>query len=81
MMLVSYRTRGSDAAWHAGIAHEGTVVDVTASRLRRADEALGQGGGSLHRDASHPSNIKGGDVCQRHLRAMPSFGLRCTTSI
>jgi acylpyruvate hydrolase len=42
MMLVSYRTRGSDAAWHAGIAHEGTVVDVTASRLRRADEASGQ---------------------------------------
>jgi acylpyruvate hydrolase len=42
MMLVSYRTRGSDAAWHAGIAHEGTVVDATASRLRRADEASGQ---------------------------------------
>jgi 2-keto-4-pentenoate hydratase/2-oxohepta-3-ene-1,7-dioic acid hydratase in catechol pathway len=43
MMLVSYRTRGSDAAWHAGIAHEGAVVEVTASRLRRADEAPGQG--------------------------------------
>jgi len=42
MMLVSDRTGGSDAAWHAGIAHEGTVVDVTASRLRRAEEASGQ---------------------------------------
>jgi acylpyruvate hydrolase len=42
MMLVSYRARGSDAAWHAGIAHEGTVVDATASRLRRAEEASGQ---------------------------------------
>src|SRR5437588_1041671 len=43
MMLVSYRTRGSDAAWHAGIAHEGTVVDVAASRLHRADKAQGPG--------------------------------------
>lgn len=40
MMLVSYRTRGSDAPWHAGIAHEGTVVDVTRFA---ADEAPGQG--------------------------------------
>jgi len=43
MMLVSYRTRGSDAAWRAGIAHEETVVDVTASRLHRTDEVFGQG--------------------------------------
>ena len=43
MILVSYRARGSDAAWRAGIAHEGAVVDVSASRLSRADEALGQG--------------------------------------
>jgi acylpyruvate hydrolase len=42
MMLVSYRTRGSDAAWHAGIVHEETVVDATASRLRHADKASGQ---------------------------------------
>jgi len=43
MMLVSYRTRGSDAAWRAGIAHEEIVVDVTASRLHRTDEVFGQG--------------------------------------
>ncbi len=43
MMLVSYRARGSDAAWRAGIAHEGAVVDVTAPRLRRADSALEPG--------------------------------------
>ncbi len=42
MILVSYRARGSDAAWRAGIAHEGAVVDVSASRLSRADEALEQ---------------------------------------
>jgi 2-keto-4-pentenoate hydratase/2-oxohepta-3-ene-1,7-dioic acid hydratase in catechol pathway len=42
MMLVSYRTGGSDAAWRAGIAYEGTVVDATASRLRHRDEASGQ---------------------------------------
>ena len=28
MMLVSYRVRSSDAAWRAGIAHEGAVVDA-----------------------------------------------------
>lgn len=39
---MSYRTRGSDAAWHAGIVHEETVVDATASRLRHADKASGQ---------------------------------------
>ncbi|HEV2662343.1 MAG TPA: fumarylacetoacetate hydrolase family protein, partial [Ktedonobacteraceae bacterium] len=33
MILVSYRTRGSDTAWRAGIAHEGSVVDVSAARL------------------------------------------------
>ncbi len=43
MILVSYRARGSDAAWRAGIAHEGAVVDVSASRLSRADAADGQG--------------------------------------
>ena len=43
MMLVSYRTRGSDAAWRAGIAHEGTVVDVAASQLHRIDDVPGQG--------------------------------------
>lgn len=42
MLLVSYRARGSDAGWRAGIAHEGAVVDMSASRLSRADEALGQ---------------------------------------
>src|SRR5260370_32611550 len=42
MLLVSYRARGSDAAWRAGIDHEGAVVDMSASRLSRADEALGQ---------------------------------------
>src|SRR6266516_3156430 len=43
MILVSYRARGSDAAWRAGIAHEGAVVEVSASRLSRADAADGQG--------------------------------------
>jgi len=43
MILVSYRARGSDAAWRAGIAHEGAVVDVSASGLSRADAADGQG--------------------------------------
>ncbi len=43
MILVSYRARGSDAPWRAGIAHEGAVVDVSASRLSRADAADGQG--------------------------------------
>ena len=47
MILVSYRVRGSDAPWHAGIAHESTVVDVTASRLHRTDDALGQGNFSV----------------------------------
>jgi 2-keto-4-pentenoate hydratase/2-oxohepta-3-ene-1,7-dioic acid hydratase in catechol pathway len=42
MMLVSYRTPGSDAVWHAGIAQEGRVVDATGSRLRGAEEASGQ---------------------------------------
>jgi 2-keto-4-pentenoate hydratase/2-oxohepta-3-ene-1,7-dioic acid hydratase in catechol pathway len=47
MMLVSYRVRGSDAAWRAGIAQEEAVVDVSASRLGRADAAGGQGGLSV----------------------------------
>ena len=47
MMLVSYRVRGSDAAWRAGIAQEEAVVDTSASRLGRADAAGGQGGLSV----------------------------------
>src|SRR2546427_9107277 len=47
MMLVSYRIRGSDAAWRAGIAQEEAVVDTSASRLGRADAAGGQGGLSV----------------------------------
>src|SRR5437763_9472841 len=47
MMLVSYRVRGSDAAWRAGIAQEEALVDTTASRLGRADAAGGQGGLSV----------------------------------
>ena len=47
MMLVSYRVRGSDAAWRAGIAQEEAVVDTGASRLGRADAAGGQGGISV----------------------------------
>ena len=46
-MLVSYRVRGSDAAWRAGIAQEEALVDTTASRLGRADAAGGQGGLSV----------------------------------
>ncbi len=46
-MLVSYRIRGSDAAWRAGIAQEEAVVDTSASRLGRADAAGGQGGLSV----------------------------------
>ncbi len=38
MMLVSYRTRGSDTVWQAGIAHEGDVVDVAEFRLSHADK-------------------------------------------
>jgi acylpyruvate hydrolase len=49
MMLVSYRTRGSDTAWRAGIAHEGTVVDVIASQLYRADDTFEPGGCSVRR--------------------------------
>jgi 2-keto-4-pentenoate hydratase/2-oxohepta-3-ene-1,7-dioic acid hydratase in catechol pathway len=47
MMLVSYRVRGSDAAWRAGIAQEEAVVDTSASRLGRAGAAGGQGGLSV----------------------------------
>jgi acylpyruvate hydrolase len=47
MMLVSYRVRGSDAAWRAGIAQEEAVVDTSTSRLGRADAAGGQGGLSV----------------------------------
>jgi 2-keto-4-pentenoate hydratase/2-oxohepta-3-ene-1,7-dioic acid hydratase in catechol pathway len=47
MMLVSYRVRGSDAAWRAGIAQEEALVDTGASRLGRADAAGGQGGLSV----------------------------------
>ena len=47
MMLVSYRIRGSDAAWRAGIAQEEAVVDTSASRLGHADAAGGQGGLSV----------------------------------
>jgi len=47
MILVSYRARGSDAAWRAGIAHEEAVVDASASRLSRADAADGQEGLSV----------------------------------
>jgi 2-keto-4-pentenoate hydratase/2-oxohepta-3-ene-1,7-dioic acid hydratase in catechol pathway len=36
MILVSYRTRGSDTAWRAGIAHEAGVVDVSAANLSGA---------------------------------------------
>ncbi|GAC1636157.1 MAG: hypothetical protein NVS4B9_29350 [Ktedonobacteraceae bacterium] len=36
MMLVSYRARGSDDAWRAGIAHGEEVVDASASRLSGA---------------------------------------------
>lgn len=42
MILVSYRDRGTDAAWRAGIAHEGAVVDV-AARLRGSDDTFEQG--------------------------------------
>jgi 2-keto-4-pentenoate hydratase/2-oxohepta-3-ene-1,7-dioic acid hydratase in catechol pathway len=62
MMLVSYRTRGSDAAWHAGIAHGETVVDATASRLRRADETSGQADLSVRGLlAQGPSSVE--EVC------------------
>ncbi len=41
MILVSYRTRGSDAPWQAGIAHEQAVVDVSAYLSSYADAAGG----------------------------------------
>ena len=47
MILVSYRARGSDAAWRAGIAHEGNVVDVATFRLHHADDVSGQAGFSV----------------------------------
>ena len=43
MILVSYRVRGSDASWRAGIAHEGAVVDANSPQLHHKDDALGQG--------------------------------------
>lgn len=43
MMLVSYRVRGSAVSWRAGIAHEGTVVDASASPLRGATRTGEQG--------------------------------------
>lgn len=43
MMLVSYRMRGSDATWRAGIAHEGSVVDVSTARLSGATTTGEQG--------------------------------------
>ena len=43
MILMSYRVRGSDASWRAGIAHEGAVVDANSYQVHRKDDALGQG--------------------------------------
>ncbi len=37
MMLVSYRTRGSDAAWRAGIAHEGMAFLSSLMTLEPGD--------------------------------------------
>ncbi|MDQ6693484.1 MAG: fumarylacetoacetate hydrolase family protein [Chloroflexota bacterium] len=41
MMLVSYRDRGADADWRAGIAHEGQLLDVSASQWRDHDRREG----------------------------------------
>ncbi len=38
MFLVSYRIRGSQAAWKAGIAHAGSVVDLTCLPSRQTGE-------------------------------------------
>ena len=42
MILVSYRARGSNTDWRAGIAHEQAVVDASAYLLSRAEVASGQ---------------------------------------
>ena len=47
MILVSYRPRGSDGPWHAGIVHEQALVDASAYPLSRADTAVGQAGLSV----------------------------------
>jgi 2-keto-4-pentenoate hydratase/2-oxohepta-3-ene-1,7-dioic acid hydratase in catechol pathway len=47
MILVSYRPRGSDGPWHAGIVHEQAVADASAYPWSRADAAVGQGGLSV----------------------------------
>lgn len=41
MMIVSYRERGSDAAWRAGVAREGVLVDVAAAPAHSAAGAHG----------------------------------------
>jgi 2-keto-4-pentenoate hydratase/2-oxohepta-3-ene-1,7-dioic acid hydratase in catechol pathway len=42
MQLVSYRMRDADVVWQAGIAHEGMLVDLRASKPSHADAADGE---------------------------------------